>query len=69
MQVKIKGFDVAPMEVRNTGVEFEVRSPDGAQQVGDLILAKTRLEWFQGRTRRGNGVQKTRQEFIDWMNS
>jgi hypothetical protein len=44
MQVTIKGFDVAPMEVRNTGIELEVRSPDGTQQLGDLILTKTRLD-------------------------
>jgi hypothetical protein len=69
MQVKIKDFDVAPMEVRNNGIEFEVRSPNGNKQIGDLVLTKTKLEWCEGRTHRGNGVTKTWQEFIDWMNS
>lgn len=69
MQVKIKDFDVAPIEVRTNGIEFEVRTPDGDQQLGDLILTKARLEWCNGRTRRGNGVAKTWQQFIDWMNS
>lgn len=68
MKVSIKEFHV-DMEVANNGIEFEVRSPDSKQQIGDLILTKTNLEWCNGRTRRGNGVRVTWQEFIDWMNS
>jgi len=59
---------VTPIDVRTNGIEFEVRTPDGGQQLGDLILTKTRLEWCQGRTRRGHGARKTWQQFIDWMN-
>jgi hypothetical protein len=69
MQVKIKSFDTGPIEILNNGIELGIRSPNGATQLGDLIITKTRLEWCQGRTRAGNGVQKTWQEFIDWMNS
>jgi hypothetical protein len=69
MQVKIKSFDTGPIEILNNGIELEIRSPNGATQLGDLIVTKTRLEWCQGRTRAGNGVRKTWQEFIDWMNS
>jgi hypothetical protein len=69
MQVKIKDFDVLPVEVKTNGIEFEVRSPDGSKQLGDLILTKTKLEWCDGKTHRGNGIQKTWQECIDWMKS
>jgi hypothetical protein len=69
MRVHIKKFDVAPMEIKNNGIEVEVRTPDGKVQVGDLILTKTMLEWCDGKTHRGNGTQKTWKEFIDWMNS
>jgi len=37
--------------------------------VGDLIVTKTSPEWCDGRTRPGNGVRVSWQEFIDWMNS
>jgi hypothetical protein len=69
MRVHIKTFDVAPMEIRTKGVELEVRSPDGKTQLGNLIVTKTTLEWCEGKTHRGNGVQKTWKEFIEWMNS
>lgn len=69
MQVKIKDFDVAPMEVKNNGIEFEVRTPDRTRQLGDLIVTRARLEWCDGRIRRGNGATKTCEEFIDRMNS
>ena len=41
MQVKIKDFDVSPIEVRTNGIEFEIRTPNGDQQLGDLILTRT----------------------------
>lgn len=68
MQVWIKEFNVN-MEVASKGIEFEVRTPDGKQHIGDLVLTQTKLEWCQGRTHRGNGISVTWQEFIDWMNS
>lgn len=66
MQVSIKSFNV-DMEVRNSGIEFEVRAPDGSH-LGDLVLTKSNLEWCNGRTRAGNGVSATWKDFIAWMN-
>ena len=68
MKVKIKEFNVE-MEIANNGSEFEVRSPDGSKPKGDLVLTKTGLEWCKGRTRVGNGIKVTWQEFINRMNT
>lgn len=68
MKVRIKSFDVG-MEVKNSGVEFEVTSPDGGTHHGDLILTKRNLEWCQGRTRRGNGKVIRWEKFIEWAQS
>jgi hypothetical protein len=65
MDVWIKEFNV-DMQVRNKGIEFEVRDPNGGHR-GDLILTKAKLEWCEGRKR--SGVSKTWEEFINWMNS
>ncbi|MEG6508727.1 hypothetical protein V6C03_07070 [Methyloligella sp. 2.7D] len=65
MDVKIKTFDV-DMNVKNNGVEFEVRRPNGGEHLGDLILQKGHLVWCKGRTHRENGVRITWQRFIDW---
>jgi hypothetical protein len=66
MKVTIKDFNV-DMEIRNNGIEFEVYSPDGTKHLGDLILTKSKLEWCKGRTRAGNGVSKSWDEFIELM--
>ena len=66
MQVKIKTFDV-DMEVKNNGLEFEVRSPDGKRQLGDLYLTKTKLIWCKGKTVRENGQEVKWEQFIQWM--
>ncbi len=55
MKVKVKKFDVA-MDVKNNGIEFEVRTPDGSSQVGDCCLTKTGLTWCIGRTTKANGI-------------
>lgn len=49
MKVGIKSFDVA-MEVKNSGVEFAIYSPDGKVFHGDLVLSKTQLKWFKGKS-------------------
>ena len=67
MKVTIKSFDVG-MEVKTSGIEFEVRSPDGRNHRGDVYLTKRGLVWCQGRTPREGGVSITWNEFIDWMN-
>lgn len=67
MQVKIKQFDVE-MQIKNSGVELDVCTPDGSH-VGDLVITKTQLIWCKGRQRRENGQQISWQDFIDWMES
>lgn len=67
MKVTIKSFDVA-MEVKNKGIEFEVRSPDG-DHLGDVVLTKSGLVWCKGRTDQKNGVRVNWSDFIQWMES
>lgn len=68
MTVSIKSFHM-DLQVKNKGIEFEIRSPDGTAHKGDLTLTRAGLEWCGGRKHAGNGVKVTWQEFIDWMNS
>lgn len=65
MQVSIKDFDVK-MELKNNGIELEVREPNGDHQ-GDLVITKTQLIWCRGRTTRANGIPITWANFIDWI--
>ena len=67
MKVKIKNFGV-DMEVKNTGVEFQVHDNDGNFR-GDCYVTKAGLVWCQGRTRKENGVRVSWNEFIEWMES
>ncbi len=45
----------------------KIRSPDGEEHLGDLVLTKTKLEWCKGRKRPGNGIPVTWDEFIERM--
>lgn len=65
MKVTIKSFDVA-MEVKNKGIEFEVRTPEG-EHLGDVVLTKSGLVWCKGRTDVKNGVKVGWTEFVGWM--
>ena len=65
MKVVIKSFDV-DMEVKNRGIEFEVRSPDDEHHFGDVVLTKTGLIWCRGRTDRTNGVRISWKKFIEF---
>ncbi|MFL9940385.1 hypothetical protein [Paraburkholderia graminis] len=56
MQVWIKSFDVE-MQVKQSGIELEVRSADGSEQLGDCYANMTGLVWCEGRKRRENGVK------------
>ena len=64
MKVKVKRFNV-DMEVKNSGMEFEVRSPNGKEHLGDLILTKTSLTWCPGQTPPKNGYKMKWVEFIE----
>ncbi|NVN85374.1 MAG: hypothetical protein HXX15_04710 [Rhodopseudomonas sp.] len=65
MQVKIKDFTVE-MEVKNKGLEFEVRDNDG-NFLGDCYVTKTGLEWCNGKITQGNGRKISWQKFIAMM--
>jgi hypothetical protein len=65
MDVKIKEFSIE-MEVKNSGIEFEIKSNAG-EHLGDLIITKTRLIWCQGRVRRENGKTIELEELIQMM--
>jgi hypothetical protein len=66
MNVTIKKFDVS-MELKNKGVELEIRSPDSQNHLGDLIVTKSKIIWCPGRTMRKNGKGVSFREFINWM--
>ena len=52
------------MDVKNNGVEFEVRD-----FLGDCIVTKTGITWCKGKTKAVNGKKVSWNELIDWMQS
>jgi hypothetical protein len=56
MQVWIKSFDVE-MQVKQTGIELEVRTADGSEQLGDCYATMTGLIWCRGKISKKNGVK------------
>jgi hypothetical protein len=65
MKVSIKDLSV-DMDVKNSGVELDVYSPDGETHHGDLIVTKADLIWCKGKTGRANGVKIPWAKFIKW---
>lgn len=65
MKVKIKKFSV-DMEVKNNGVEFEVRS-NADEHLGDCYATKTGLIWCAGRVRKENGKRISWEDFAALM--
>ena len=63
MQVWIKSLEVE-MQVKQKGIELEVRTKDGADLHGDCYATKTGLVWCQGRTKKENGVKVKWEDFI-----
>jgi hypothetical protein len=63
VKVHIKSFDV-DMEVKNKGIEFEVRSPDDKEQLGDCYLTKTGLVWCKGKIAKARGVSVSWNDFM-----
>ncbi|WP_143282379.1 hypothetical protein [Burkholderia pseudomallei] len=58
----------AEIELKNNGIELEIR--DNADNfLGDLIVTKSSIIWCKGKTKRGYGVKKRLQDFIDYMNA
>jgi len=68
MNVRIKKFEVE-MEIKNKGVEIEVRTPDGKTQVGDVLLTKTGVTWCKGKTAPENGKKVTWKRLIELIES
>ena len=66
MKVNIKRFNVE-MEVKNSGIEFEIRSPNGNEHLGDVVLNKSGLIWCKGKTHPKNGKKIKWTEFIDMV--
>jgi len=56
MEVWIKSFDVN-MQVKQKGIELEIRGKDGDNQLGDCYATMTGLVWCKGKTKKENGVK------------
>lgn len=63
MEVKIKSLGV-DMHVKQKGIELEVRSPDGQEQLGDCYATMTGLTWCKGKTGKANGVKMKWEEMM-----
>ncbi len=61
MKVLIKSFDVG-MQVKAKGIEFEVRTPDDQEQLGDCYLNMVGLIWCKGRIQPRKGIK------VSWKN-
>ena len=68
MKVIIKEFSV-DMEVKSSGIEFEVRKPDNSEQIGDCYLTMTGLIWCRGKTSKKKGLKVSWQDFTTIMKS
>lgn len=64
MKVTIKSFDVA-MEIKQKGVELEVKSPDGTDFHGDCFVTMTGLIWCKGKTSKANGTKITWDQLME----
>jgi hypothetical protein len=63
LKVHIKSFDVE-MDVKSKGIEFEVRSTDDTEQIGDCYLTMTGLIWCKGKTKKENGIKVSWSDFM-----
>lgn len=56
MEVWIKSLEVE-MQVKQKGIELEVRTKDGKEQLGDCYATMTGLTWCKGRRKKENGIK------------
>ncbi|MDK2126404.1 hypothetical protein [Parachitinimonas caeni] len=63
MEVWIKALEVE-MQVKQKGIELEVRSPDGKEQLGDCYVTMTGLVWCNGKTKKENGIKVKWEDLI-----
>ncbi len=68
MDVAIKSFDVA-MDVKNKGIELEIREPNDGVKLGNLVVTKTHLIWCPGKTQLANGKKIKWTEFVEMANA
>ncbi|MBI5846061.1 MAG: hypothetical protein HZB23_15495 [Deltaproteobacteria bacterium] len=68
MKVWIKSFEVN-MEIKQNGLELEVRSPNGKEQLGDCYVTMTGLTWCLGKITRANGVELKWSELATLLSS
>ena len=64
MKITIK--DMTGPEIKNNGIELEVRDPDGKFR-GKFNISKSKIIWREGKTSKKNGAECTWDEFIDMM--
>jgi hypothetical protein len=67
VRVSIKDLAVS-MELGNKGLELDVYDTQG-NHLGDLCIGRGTIEWCKGRTHRGNGVQKSWDQLIQFFES
>jgi len=65
MKVFIKDLS-ADIELKNNGVELEVRNPKG-EFLGDLVVTKSQLIWCKGKVKRENGKSISWKDFMAYM--
>lgn len=68
MKVSIKDLSV-DMDIKSTGIELDVYSPDGGTHHGDLYVTMTGMIWCKGKTKRQNGIKLSWNEFMKWAES
>ncbi len=68
MDVAIKSFDVA-MDVKNKGIELEIREPNDGAKLGNLVVTKSNLIWCPGKAQLANGKRIKWADFIEMANA
>ena len=66
MKISVKDLH-ADMELKNKGMELEVRDTNGEFR-GDFIITKSGVIWCDGKTQRANGIKKNWDELIKLLN-
>ena len=66
MRVAIKRLDTVQMEVKNKGIEIEIRNTNG-KHLGNIFLNKKGMQWCKAKVGEGKGEKITWQEFIEYM--
>lgn len=65
MQVKVKDLS-AEIELKNKGMELEIRDNDGIF-LGDLVITRASIIWCEGKTGRDRGIKVSMTKFLDMM--